>query len=192
MNRKDIQKSVWDRAFDDLDEEGNPIEQSRKIKTDGEVNRNRSNRLRLINPILEKQRIEALQEVMKTTEWKEKQKENGAIISSKYISDMDKRKKALKEGWNKPGVREAKSLSAKEAANRPEVKEKALKHILERAKKQMVPIVTREGIFSCAQEWATFVKKDKAMFGYWAKKFPNEYYRISQEEYILLTGNDPF
>ena len=173
----------------------NPSEQAEEFvdgKSQAHINRASKNRDRSKNPILENERIEALRNAVNTPEWKQKQKDNGKIISEKYLADIDNRKKALKKGWDKPGVRERKSISAKEAANRPEVKAVGLKHIHQRAKKQMVPIVTREGIFQCAQAWADVVKKDKAMFGHWAKKLPNEYYRISQEEYILLTGKDPF
>lgn len=172
-----------------------PTEKSKEFiddKSEGDIKRISKNRIRSTNPILEEQRITALQEAVNTDKWKQGQIERGKIVSEKYIADIDNRKKLLKEGWNKPGVREAKSLSAKEVANRPEVKEILLKHIHKRAKKQMVPIVTREGIFPCAQAWANVVKKDKAMFGHWASKFPKEYYRISQEEYIMLTGENPF
>lgn len=160
--------------------------------SDGYINRAISNRMRAQDPIQEEQRISALLEVMQTDDWKRKQIENGKIISEKYNADMEHRKKALKEGWDKPGVRENKSVSAKEAASRPEVRKKLLKNIQERSKKQMVPVVTKDGIFCSVLEWSKFVGKSTAMFGHWANKFPNEYYRISQEEYIMLTGQDPF
>ena len=43
--KKDILKQVWDRAFDDLDENGDNIVKSRKIKTDQAVSVARANRL---------------------------------------------------------------------------------------------------------------------------------------------------
>lgn len=60
MNRKDIQKSVWDRAFDNLDEEGNLIQEPRKIKTDTSVLISTNNKRTWANPEIRKKRSQGI------------------------------------------------------------------------------------------------------------------------------------
>jgi hypothetical protein len=50
MTKKDIRKQVWDRAFDNLDENGDPIIQSRKIKSDGKISLIESNKRKAKDP----------------------------------------------------------------------------------------------------------------------------------------------
>ena len=85
MNRKDIQKSVWDRAFDDLDEEGNPIEKPRAIKSDQAVNVARSNRL-----------------MTQTPEWK-KANERGLAKRKELYNLSELAKETAKKRYNFPG-----------------------------------------------------------------------------------------
>jgi hypothetical protein len=104
----------------------------------------------------------------------------------------EKHKQALKQGWDKPGARQRKSQSVKEVINRPG---NLIKH-QERARKNGLkssrPCVSPEGIFFNKIQWAKHTGFSADLFGYRCKKMPDQYYHISQEEYILLTGHDPF
>lgn len=62
-----------------------------------------------------------------------------------------------------------------------------IKKVTSRPKK---PLVTPDGIFPCRNDAAKFYKFDPAYINTKMKKFPEQYYYISQEEYILLTGKE--
>ena len=85
MNKKDIQKSVWDRAFDNLDEEGNPINEPRKIKSDSNVNRGRANRLKANSPEIKQKLSESIKE-----SYDESLRKKRSVESSKYMKEWIK------------------------------------------------------------------------------------------------------
>lgn len=100
--------------------------------------------------------------------------------------------KGLQDGWNKPGVRENKSKSVLEVLARPGALEKAQERARKNGRKSMRPCVGPEGIFESNREWAEATGFSRDLFGYRNRKSPKEYYYITQEEYIMLTGKDPF
>jgi len=61
---------------------------------------------------------------------------------------------------------------------------------IEAGKKKMKPIVTPAGIFPSKKDAVAHYKFDSAMIDYWRRKKPAEWYHISQEQYILLTGKE--
>ena len=156
MNRKDIQKSVWDRAFDDLDEDGNFIEKPRLIKSDASVNKGRANKLKALNPEFQKKRIEALSKVWNTNEWKLSQAQRGINRrnnpklkeeQSKLMTQQnldpkkkDKRVKAMKDAWSDPALQQKQSENMKSFWNKPENIEKSKLAGLKRAIKIMTPV----------------------------------------------------
>jgi hypothetical protein len=52
------------------------------------------------------------------------------------------------------------------------------------------PMVTPDGIFGSRKEAAEFYQVKTPVMNYYMKKYPTEYFYISQEEYIMLTGKD--
>jgi hypothetical protein len=100
--KKDIRKQVWDRAFDDLDENGDKIEKPKKIKSDWSVNRARSNRLQAKNSV-----------------WIKNQKEG-----SKKAWDDPIRKKERSKYWKDPAFLEKISKQRKDLNKDPEIKKK--------------------------------------------------------------------
>jgi hypothetical protein len=90
MNKKDIQKSVWDRAFDNLDEEGNLIEKPNKIKSDRAVNIARASRIRSLNPEWQKNVAEA-----------NRKKHEDPVISAKIAAANKNRKERLGPEYSK-------------------------------------------------------------------------------------------
>lgn len=89
MNKKDIQKSVWDRAFDDLDENGDPIEKPRTIKSDASVNRARANRIKAQDPKWLEKVKEAGENLKNNPEWQEQQK----LRAEKRSQDLELKEK---------------------------------------------------------------------------------------------------
>ena len=124
-----------------------------------------------------------------TKEWSETARKNAAKQWKDPIK-KEQHKQALKEGWNKPGARENKSKSVREVLSRPGALEAHQERARQNGKKLMKPVVTPEGIFESARAWAKHVGRDYALFGYRANKNPELYYKITQEEYIILTGKD--
>jgi len=59
-------------------------------------------------------------------------------------------------------------------------------------KRNKKPMMTPDGPFPSRVEAAAFYKKDKSVMNGRMKKYPDQYYYITQEEYIMLTGKDPF
>ena len=114
-----------------------------------------------------------------TKEWSETSRKNAAEQWKDPIK-KEQHKQALKEGWNKPGARENKSKSVQEVLSRPGALEAHQERARQNGKKSMKPVVTPEGIFESARAWAKHVGRDYALL----------YYKITQEEYIILTGKD--
>jgi len=56
----------------------------------------------------------------------------------------------------------------------------------ERAK----PMITPDGIFASRKEAAEFYQVKTPAMNFKIKKYPDQYYYITQEEYIMLTGKD--
>jgi hypothetical protein len=203
MNRKDIQKSVWDRAFDDLDEEGNLIEKPRTIKSDGYVNRNRANRLKANNP-------EYKSNLSKALKGKKKHSEHGAKVSasSKGKPKSEEAKANMKiAARNKPPVKKETGEKIKLAlTGRKHTKESKIKmsklklgvprseettnKIRENAKRNIKPLITPDGPMRSRRDAATYYNVDITTIGTWLHKKSDQYYYISQEEYILLTGKE--
>lgn len=61
MKKKDIQSNIWRNAFNDLDENGDPIAQPRKIKSDTSVAISRNNKISWRNPEIRQRRSEGIQ-----------------------------------------------------------------------------------------------------------------------------------
>jgi hypothetical protein len=194
MNKKDIQKSVWDRAFDDLDEEGNLIEQSRKIKSDYAVNVARANRIRSKDPVKEKKRKEKLFEVMATDEYKEKLKGHPAWNKGISMEDSVKEKiskklkgKQFPDRKGVPLTKDHKSKISKANTGHThsdQTKEKLSKNISKR-------LITDDGVFFSRNEAAKFYGVDPGMINYWMNVSKKKNIRyISDEEYIILTGKE--
>ena len=105
----------------------------------------------------------------------------------------EQRKQALKEGWAKPGARERKSQSVRQVyEKRPELLDKLKETAKKNGIKTSRPVVTPEGLFMNKMEWARHCGFNHALFGYRQKKNPELYQFITQEEYIILTGTNPF
>lgn len=125
------------------------------------------------------------------TEWQL----NQSVIKKAERSDPEKKEQwqqALKEGWNKPGVRENKSKSVLEVLARPGSLEAHQERARKNGRKSMRPCVSPEGIFESNRAWAEATGFSRDLFGYRGRKNPKDYYYITQEEYIILTGKDPF
>jgi hypothetical protein len=204
MNRKDIQKSVWDRAFDNLDEEGNPIEHPRKIKTDGYVNRNRANRLKANSPEYRANLSKGLKGVKKHSEFGAK-----VSASSKGKSKSEEAKANMKiAAKNKPPVKKETGLKISQAnKGKPKFNEEQKQKmreaklgkarseetrikIKESKKIQIKPLITPDGPMRSRRDAATFYNVDITTIGTWLHKKSDQFYYISQEEYIMLTGKE--
>ena len=122
-------------------------------------------------------------------------KQRHSEIKKAERADPEKKKlwqQALKDGWDKPGVRENKSKSVLEVLSRPGMLEAAQQRARKNARKSMRPCISPEGLFESKKAWAECTGFSGDLFAYRAKKMPEEYHYISQEEYIMLTGKDPF
>lgn len=203
MNKKDIQKSVWDRAFDDLDENGDPIEKPRTIKSDGYVNRNRANRLKANNP-------EYRANLSKGIKGVKKHSGHGAKVSasSKGKPKSEKHKEAIKIGAkNRPPVKKETgekirlALTGRKHTEESKIKMSKLKlgvprseettnKIRENAKRNIKPLITPDGPMRSRRDVATHYNVDITTIGTWLHKKSDQFYYITQEEYILLTGKD--
>jgi len=131
---------------------------------------------------------------------KKRPKDYGKKIS---ITGKEVRSNPLwKQGWMK---------TIEERDNNPENRKNHLEGIAKRTaskewkeknqnarKKVMKCVVSPDGIFPSVKAAIEFynIKRNSLYSEAWLmrqrKKFPNQYYLISQEEYIILTGNDPF
>lgn len=98
--------------------------------------------------------------------------------------------KALKDGWNKPGVRENKSQSVREVLSRPGQLKAHQERARKNGRKSMRPCVSPEGVFESNRAWAEHTAYSRDLFGYRCRKMPTEYYYITQEEYTMLTGKE--
>jgi hypothetical protein len=204
MNKKDIQKLVWDRAFDDLDEDGNFIEKPRLIKSDALVNKGRANKLKALNPEYRKNLSNGLKGVKKHSEFGSK-----VSASTKGKPKSEKAKANMKiSAKNKPPVKEETKLKLSLAnkgkpkfseeqkqkmsqlrLGKPRSEETTLK-IRENAKRNIKPLITPNGPMRSRRDVANFYNIDITTLGSWLHKKPNEFYYITQEEYIMLTGKD--
>ena len=124
-----------------------------------------------------------------TESFKENSKKTGKANWA-TLASSNEHKQALRKGWDKPGARESKSTSVLEVLARPGVLEAHQERARQNGKKSMKPVVSPQGIFQSAGAWAKHMNLDTAMFGYRANKQPDLYYKITQEEYIMLTGKD--
>lgn len=203
MNRKDIQKSVWDRAFDDLDEEGNLIEKPRTIKSDGYVNRNRANRLKANNPEYRANLSKGLKGIKKHSG-------HGAKVSasSKGKPKSEKAKEAMRRSAkNRPPVKketaEKISQSNKGKTRSEETKQKirelklgkprseeTKQKIIQAKKSKIKPMMTPNGAFRCRRDVCAYYQVNITTVGTWIHKKSDQFYYISQEEYKKLTGKD--
>lgn len=124
-------------------------------------------------------------------EWQVKM---GTIVSNAWADENKKieHKKALKEAWNKPGARENKSRSVNEVLSRPGMLEAHQERARKNGRKNMRPCQSPEGIFESNRAWAEKTGYSRDLFGYRARKMPDQYYYITKEEYVRLTGQDPF
>lgn len=100
---------------------------------------------------------------------------------------------ALREGWNKPGVRERKSASQKASYQAdPELLKKKQDVARRNGRSRARPCYSPEGIFEDCGAWAKVSGYSRDLFGYRARKMPDQYYYITKEEYTKLTGLDPW
>lgn len=114
----------------------------------------------------------------------------GPKISAHWQDDDEYQKhcQALREGWNKPGARENKSRSVNEVLSRPGMLEAHQERARKNGRKTMRPCQSPEGIFESNRAWAEKTGYSRDLFGYRARKMPDQYYYITQEEYTRLTG----
>lgn len=196
MNKKDIQKSVWDRAFDDLDEEGNFIEQPRKIKSDQKVNIARANRIRSKNPEMEEKRKKALAKVVLTAEYKKKL--GGKPSWNSGIPTDEKTKEKISNANKGMSFPSRKGVPLTDD-HKKKISQSNLGHTLsDKSKKLLSTKVSKRLLidgqpFFSRNEAAKFFGVDPGMINYWmnvSKKKDVKY--ISEEEYITLTGKDSF
>ena len=122
-----------------------------------------------------------------TKEWAETSRKN-ALDHWKDPVKAEEHKQALRDGWNKPGARENKSKSVRAVLSEPGALNAHQERARQNGRKSLRPVVTPEGIFESARAWAKHVGRDSALFGYRANKTPKLYYKITQEEYTVLTG----
>jgi len=102
-------------------------------------------------------------------------------------------KQSLRDGWNKPGVRERKSASQKASYQAdPELLKKKQDVARRNGRNCARPCYSPEGIFESSRIWAEVVGHSRDLFGYRARKMPDKYYYITKEEYTKLTGKDPW
>jgi len=104
-----------------------------------------------------------------------KVKERKSIAQTKAWADPSKRKKASeshKKQWADPSKRKQLSDTMKALRRKP--------------------IVTPDGVFIDQESAAIHYNLGEATIAYRRNKYPKEYYYITKEEYIMLTGKDPF
>jgi hypothetical protein len=204
MNRKDIQKSVWDRAFDDLDEEGNKIELPRKIKSDCKVNVARNNRLRALDPAWGKKISQANKGIKKHSEFgakvsaankgklkSEKHKENLRLSYKNRppITDETRLKISIANKGKPKFTDEQKRKMSELKIGKPRSEETRIK-IKESKKCLIKPLITPDGPMRSRKDAAEYYQVDVTTVGTWLKKKSTEFYFITQEEYIMLTGKE--
>jgi hypothetical protein len=209
MKKKDIKTDIWRNAFNDLDENGDIIPTSKKIKTDSDINRGRSNRLKAKDPEFQKKRMEGWSKVINSEEWRKSAKERGEERKSnlklkkqqsEWINNLNKdeelkkiRHNSIRETWSKEEKRLDHSNVMKELYKKnPEIAKK-------RANKRKIPLISDQGeIFSYRGEAAEYYSTIWNMKPSSASckilkliRDDNSDWRyISQEEYIMLTGKD--
>lgn len=132
--------------------------------------------------------------------WAEKNKEGikkRPVDYGKKISITGKEVRSdpvWKQGWMK---------TIEERDNNPEYRKNHLEGVAKRTaskewqeknnearKKFLKPIVTPFGIFISVKDAIEKIGKSEGWLMTQRKRFPQEYYLISQEEYIMLTGKD--
>jgi hypothetical protein len=195
---------VWRNAFNDLDEDGNPVKQPRKIKSDGYVNRNRANRLKAQNPEYRANLSKGLKGVKKHSEFGAK-----VSASSKGKPKSEEAKANMKiAAKNKPPVKEETRLKLSIAhKGKPKFNDEQKRKmsesklgktrseetrikIKESKKCKIKPLMTLDGPMRSRRDAATFYNVDITTIGTWLHKKSEQFYYISQEEYIMLTGKD--
>lgn len=137
-----------------------------------------------------------------SVEWSQKMSK---ILKEKY-KDPEARSKIAESNRKKsqdPTIRKKLSDKAKERTNNPEYKELLRQRWEEKTKKEgwsdivekrnktlkeklSKPLMTRHGAFSSTKEAAKFYQVDGANIGYWLSNKPDEFYRLTKEEYEKL------
>ena len=95
----------------------------------------------------------------------------------------------MTKAWADPTLRKQASDSHKKQWADPN-KRKQLSDTMKALRRK--PIVTPDGIFIDQEKAALFYNRTEALIAHRRKKYPKEYYYITREEYIMLTGKDPF
>jgi hypothetical protein len=148
--------------------------------------------------------IASSREVVKTREqngWYEKNAKAHKDKDMKAIAPLisktaveTRKQKGWKEKWlltiNERNNSEVYKTTTLEAIKR-RTQSKDWQEKNKEARKQFLkPIVTPFGIFQSVKEALKELNRSEGWLMNQRKKFPNEYYLVSQEEYIMLTGKD--
>lgn len=180
------------------------------FSNDSAVKKGISNLLKAQNPTFQTKRMDAWKKVIESDKWKEeaklrgkKRKENIEIKKKQqeHIRNLNQdpelkkiRHKSIKETWSKEEKKEEHSIRMKEVYSKSDAAQK-------RANKRKIPLISYEGlIFSHRAEAAEHYSKIWKIKASSASekilrliRTPESNWKyISQEEYIILTGNDPF
>ena len=138
---------------------------------------------------------------------KEFLKKLSAGVKQSYVANPDQKKakverlkKVNKELYSDPEYRQSIKQKRQQQANDPTYKEKLALGIAKRdsnpdyikARKlaRIKPLITDFGIFESRNDAAKAQNCDPAYINSLMKKYPDRYFYISQEEYIMLTGKD--
>lgn len=176
---KDIKKSVWRNAFNDLDENGDEIPQSKKIKSDSAINKGRANRHKAKDPDFLKKVQEGIQQRNNSSQYQEKME--------KIYKDPNFQKKRLqriKETSVDPEYQKKRKEGINRFQNDKERKKQwidnvnASRHLtVEKTKK---PIQTPNGIFPSLKEAAEFYGIKNTSLRDRMKHHPDKYYYIKK------------
>jgi hypothetical protein len=143
-------------------------------------------------------RVAASQEIIKNREsngWYDKVNNKNKELSkdpnwikshseaSKKLQSSTDHKNRMKEIYNSESWKESQKEQGEKKRKDPSFK-KVVRAI------KCKPIVGKDGIFDSRKSVAEFYKVDPTTVSNWLKHKPTEFYYISQEEYIMLTGKE--
>jgi hypothetical protein len=144
------------------------------------------------NPEFRKNFLEGRKKYVNNKEWSELH----SNITKKLFEDYDHIKKhqdGVEKRTQKPEWKISQQKAGEKRKNNPSFKinmkagkeksELYQKTFKEKCERFKVPFMTRHGAFESKKDAGIFYDVDVAMIGYWIKKYPNEFYKISKEEY---------
>jgi hypothetical protein len=103
--------------------------------------------------------------------------------ASKKLQNSIEHKNRMKELYNSESWKQSQKENGEKKRKDPAFK-KAVRAI------KCKPIFTKDGIFDSRKSVSEFYKVDPTTVSNWLKNKPTEFYYISQEEYIMLTGKE--